>query len=305
MSRKMVYVCLAAALVACGGGDEGGPSLIDTSGADVPATLSTPTDGAMAVAAIRSFVNLTGGLTISGSPFGKAFAKATTTTACARSGSRTFTTDDSTPFAQDGRTEFLDCIDGSGSQRIIQRGVESTRCNDAGAGSQCQDESFFAGDNGAPLWLEIDNGVSDQRLLLLGAGRQTTSGDNFATGIQQFDNLVSHKSATRVFDNMLMFSSAESGNRIARIGGNFGLNDMARATANCMSGRLSVTTPQDRPLVIDQNENFNGGVLHFTSANGGRADVTFQSGGSISVSVNGGVSTTFSASQLAAFCSIQ
>jgi hypothetical protein len=306
MQRRGLSVVFTALLAGCGGGGIQAPHPLDIAGADVPASLTAPSDAAKAAAALTGFINLTGGLTLQGS-FSGTGAKATTTTPCDL-GSRTFTTDDSTPFAGDGRTQFDECTqivtDGSQEQgRTITDGVRQTRCHDTTNSSQCQDESGTSGENNQPISFQIITPSSNQRLQALGSGRETTSGDRSASGAEQFDNLINHKSATLVFDQILMFSTAGSGDRSTQIAGTYGLNDMARATANCLSGRLTVSTTT--PLHIDGNENFTGGQLHFASDDGSSGDVTFLSDGSVSARVGSGTPQMFSAAQFRQFCSIQ
>jgi len=303
MNKQWIGVLLAAALSACGGGgsDDGGVPL-DTTGADVPASLTSPTEAAMSAAALMDFISLSGGFGIQ-STSGKAAAK-DTSPPC-DSGSKSFVPDSSTVYAQDGQTSFSDCTQTSGSTQFVEDGVLTTRCTDDNqSASQCAKQATFSGKDHIPLRFEQIGPGSDQRILAFGQGIESTSGDEYANGTQQYDNLVNGKSATLVFDQMFLFASAASGTRTARVGGGFGLNDAARATANCISGKLTVSTPQEEPLTINENEDVIGGHLHFASDDGSFADVFFQSDNTWRASVNGGTPQTFSFSQFHQFCSI-
>jgi hypothetical protein len=305
--NKSLCLAVTVLLAACGDieGVSGPPSALDTEGTNAPATLAAPVDGARAAAALFGFINDTGGFVVGEDLSGD--GKATTTQSC-DSGSRTFTSDDTTPNADDGRVQFDNCVDitlqnGVEVMREVRNGVRRDRCLDAIASSTCQDANYVAGEEGRPLSLEVITGSSDLRLLALAGGRENVSGDRFINGAVQYDNLLSHRSASIVFDQMFLLSDVPSGNRAVQIGGDYALNDMARTTASCLSGRLTVATLT--PLSIDANNNIVGGQLRFTSTNGGTAVVTFQSNRSVTSSVNGGTSTTFSPGQVASFCSIQ
>jgi hypothetical protein len=107
-----------------------------------------------------------------------------------------------------------------------------------------------------------------------------------------------------ILANQLTLSITHNGGGTlgAAAGGTIGLGDNARSTANCISGRFSVSTPTT--LSLDGNQNFNGGHLQFTSSSGSTADAVFNADGSVSASVNGGPSTVFSKSVLLGFCSV-
>src|SRR5581483_1143920 len=275
------------------GGDAG--SGIDTTGADVPASFTSASDAAKAAAMIASLL-VPGGIT----------AKSMTTTACAGSGYATFTTDDTTAYPDDGRHVYSQC-DSGGGERTIFNGVTVDHCNTTASNdSVCTNDSVTSGENGVPFTFEQRSSSADTILRFLTTGVQIKNGatsTEIGSGVIESENLLSHKSIATVNDNLAISTTTQgNGSLTATANGTFGLNDAARSTANCISGRMTVSTPTT--LTLDTNENFTGGQLHFTSDSGNTADVIFHSDGSVSASFNGGASQNISKTLLATYCSV-
>ena len=298
MNIRKLAAMAALTLTACGGGLYGGNvggDGIDTTGADVPANFTSAPDAAKAAAMIASLV-VPGGIT----------AKATTTTPCG-SGYVTFTTDESTAFADDGRHEYAQCDDTIGSDHAITNGVTVDHCNSTASNNTvCTNDSVSSGENGVPFTFEQRSSTADTILRFLTTGVEIKSGStttDIGNGVIESENLLSHKSIATVNDNLSISTTTQSnGSLTATVSGAFGLNNAARSTANCISGRMTVSTPGT--LTLDNNENFTGGQLHFTSDSGNTADVTFHGDGSVSASFNGGLSQNISKAVLATYCSV-
>jgi hypothetical protein len=296
-------------LPACKGGLDDDSSGLDTSGTGPAATLALASDAAKVGAAIAGLIVPNGPISS-----GKALSlrpQGTTTTNC-DSGSVTFTTDDSSAYAQDGRRVFEDCTvifrqNNVETSRIIQDGVSVNHCAASASNNTiCTNEIFAAGEDGVPLTLRGRSSTQDAVVKLLSDGTELRSGSTTiqtGSGITQSENLVSHKSMTLVSDDLAISTTLNSnGTMSATANGGLGLSDAARSTANCISGQLTVSTPVT--LTLDTNENFNGGKLHFASPNGNVADVVFNADGSVTATINNGTPSTFSKATFAGFCSV-
>jgi hypothetical protein len=292
----------AVVVVACGGGlyDPGTTEAIDTTGADAPANFTSAVDAAKAAAAIAAIIAPNGGIS------GKARGKSSTTTPC-DAGSVTFITDDTTAYPDDGRHFYDQCTAFIGDNQLIQDGVSVDRCSaTASNDTVCTSSTFTGGEGGVPLTLEGRSSSSDTILRFLTSGVDTTSGSTVTetlTGTIEQENLLAHKSLAQVSSHLTSSATSNNdGSVTASANGTFGLNNSARFTANCMSGRMTVSTPT--AMTLDTNANFIGGQLHFTSESGTTGNVVFNSDGSVSASVNGGASAIFSRTLFLSYCSV-
>ena len=299
MRTKPIATPIAAfILCSCGGGiydAPGASSPIDTTGASTPVTFTETADAAKAASLIASLIV----------PRGPAFSAAPCAT-----GSATFTPNSSTAYAGDGRRVYNQCVQNQGGGQVIANGVTVDECF-ATDGSIFTNDLVSAGESSQPLTLEGRTSTSDviERFYgLTDKTRNGTSTTDSRDGAFNLENLLSHQLLAVAFDNSnpmtLTTTPNGDGSKNVTASGLFGLSDSTRATANCISGQMTVSTP-NTPLAVDVGGNFHAGQLHFTSQSGSFGDVTFQSDGSVAASINGGAPQVITKSTLDSFCSVQ
>ena len=292
-------------LAGCGGGGGGGGSSIDTKGADTPATLTAPSDGAKAAQALMGLPSALAVAIPQQSTKSASTAKSTQQN-CPVSGNVVFSPNDATAYTLDGVAQFFACVSSTNKGDVTLNGPVNDICNVSVDSSHCANLAGALGDSGTPFSAELKSASADS-IVRLDSSFLTALTQSSATlglnGVGQVENLLVPKSIEFLFDS-LQFAVADNGGGTQAItpSGAYGLSDAARTTANCISGKLTVNTVT--AVTTDANGTFVGGELHLTGAGSVIADVVYNADSSIEVKINDGAPVNFTAAQLAAFCSI-
>lgn len=305
-SKTLLATLLSGLLVAaCGGGsDDSGGSGGDTVAATAssPATLDAPEDGARQVAA---FIAL-GEASFDQAPGGGGIAKAVTTEDCGAGGTVTY--DDET-----GRYVYDQCRETSVNFSAFIDGVLVNACTEGGAADESTDGcgadtsgvgdvTVTFGESGQALITEFNTQDDDVSLEALGSLRQRTTDntEEFQATLQLSLDTSDTPEVALLMEELTVFEDISSGNREVSIDGGVGTDAGNNPGFNCALGFVTYETIS--PITFDDNDQPFAGELNVSSENGGSANIVFNSDGSVTVTVNG-VSETFTAEDLASFCS--
>jgi hypothetical protein len=316
LAASPLALLLCLSLAACGGGGEE-----DSPSPTAASKFSSTDDVAGAISAYGSAVAAFSG-ELDGSN-SKALAKratkaktlqakATTTENC-DSGSISFTTDDSTLYADDGLSVASSCrysfSNNSSSGTFTSNGKLADRCTDSAQTSSACNASTIRIADGAAGGTTLDllgNGSNngerfDFEIKLKGdlSERYTSDTEDLTlSATLSFNDKVAQFSGSAVFENLRSVYTTTA------TGATETLNGVVGAASNksrCSPGKITVRT--DSALIYDSNDDTIGGQITLTDSSGGTAQISYNSDGSATVTLSNGQTRTYSRAQIEAFCS--
>lgn len=241
-------------------------------------------------------------------------SKATTTQNCKSGGTKTFTDDTSTAFADDGTRVTASCRDssssGSSSYSSTVNGRLISKCTDsAQTSSSCRASTVRMADGasgGGTLDLSLTSTEGSLRTdfeIKLKGDLTESSTDSTETvnltatlGINDKIDRVTGTAVVENFRSVYTYIPSTGGGN-ETLSGSFGISS---SKSSCSIDKVTIRT--DSALTYNSNGNTVAGQLTFTDAANQSARVNFNSDGSVTVTLPNGQTRTYSEAQLDSLC---